>query len=119
MLRSTAPGQNHPNEVFLSDDEKIQRMTTSNPWLENKTLGKQEIVSYESRDGKKVEGVMLFPTDYQAGQRVPLIVYVHGGPEASVANGWITSYSMPGQVARRSWLCRVLSELSRQHRSRC
>ncbi len=89
----------HPGEVFLSDNARIQRMTHSNPWLENKELGKQEIVSYQSRDGKKIEGVLIYPVGYQPGSTVPLIVYVHGGPEASVANGWITGYSQPGQVA--------------------
>lgn len=89
----------HPNEVFLSDNVRIQRMTHSNPWLDNKDLGKQEIVSYQSRDGKKIEGVLIYPVGHQPGQAVPLIVYVHGGPEASVANGWITGYSLPGQIA--------------------
>lgn len=89
----------HPGEVFLSDNQRIQRMTNSNPWMKERLFGKQEIVSYQSRDGKKIEGVLVYPVNYQAGQRVPLIVYVHGGPEASVANGWVTSYSMPGQIA--------------------
>lgn len=89
----------HPGEVFLSDGATIQRLTNSNPWMEDRVLGDQKIVSYTSRDGKKVEGVLVYPVDHQPGQRVPLIVYVHGGPEASVANGWVTSYSMPGQVA--------------------
>lgn len=89
----------HPGEVFLSDGQRIQRMTNSNPWMDNKSMGKQKIVSYQSRDGKKIEGVLVYPTNYAEGTRVPLIVYVHGGPEASVANGWVTSYSMPGQIA--------------------
>ncbi len=30
---------------------------------------------------------------------MPTIVVVHGGPESHYRNGWLTSYSMPGQMA--------------------
>ena len=39
------------------------------------------------------------PVNYEAGQRYPLILAVHGGPESHVSNGWVTSYSNPGQLA--------------------
>jgi len=43
--------------------------------------------------------VLVYPLDYQAGRRYPLILTVHGGPEANDRNGWVTGYSNPGQVA--------------------
>jgi dipeptidyl aminopeptidase/acylaminoacyl peptidase len=33
-----------------------------------------------------------------AGERYPLVLMVHGGPEAHFSNGWLTRYSLPGQV---------------------
>ena len=89
----------HPNEVFRYQDGKLNRLTTHNEILADRKLGKQEVVSWQSRDEKKIDGVLLYPVDYQAGQRYPLIVMVHGGPEASVPHGWNTRYSDPGQVA--------------------
>ncbi len=89
----------HPNEVFVFEKGKLEKLTTHNKELSGKKLGRQEVFSWTSRDNKKIDGVLLYPVDYQAGTAYPLIIYVHGGPEASVPNGWNTSYSDPGQVA--------------------
>ncbi len=74
-------------------------MTHSSPWLDEKRLGRQEVVRYQARDDETIEGVLVYPVDYDASKRYPVIVCVHGGPESSVANGWVTSYANPGQVA--------------------
>ncbi len=88
-------------EVFSgrADRRRLRRLTDSNRWLEGVRLARQEVVRYLARDGVEVEGVLLYPLDYQQGVRYPLILVVHGGPESRVANGWITSYSRPGQFA--------------------
>ncbi len=89
----------HPGEVYRYENGELTRLTNHNPQLREKKLGKQEVISWQSRDGKRIDGVLLYPVDYQSGQRYPLIIMVHGGPEASVANGWNTRYADPGQVA--------------------
>jgi dipeptidyl aminopeptidase/acylaminoacyl peptidase len=89
----------HPAEVFLYADDQLKRLTDHNPWLADRQLAEQEIVRYQASDGEMVEGVLIYPLDHQADQRYPLILTVHGGPESRVPNGWITSYSYPGQVA--------------------
>jgi dipeptidyl aminopeptidase/acylaminoacyl peptidase len=89
----------HPDEVFMYKDEKLNRLTEHNAFLNDRKLGKQEVVSWQSRDGKRIDGVLLYPVHYQPGTRYPLIIMVHGGPEASVSHGWNTRYSDPGQVA--------------------
>jgi len=96
-----AHSPNYPREVFLFDHREVPRqLTESNPHLDDKQLARQEIVEYESsNDGERIEGVLIHPLNAEQGQRYPLIVAVHGGPEASVPNGWITSYSNPGQLA--------------------
>ena len=67
--------------------------------MKDKKLGKQEVVSWQSQDDKRIDGVLVYPVDYAKGTRYPCIVMVHGGPEASVPHGWNTRYSDPGQVA--------------------
>ncbi|HKQ49980.1 MAG TPA: S9 family peptidase [Phycisphaerae bacterium] len=91
----------HPPEVFTMKhgEESPHRLTDSNPWLAGYRLAPQEIVKYSSRDGLEIQGVLVRPLDEKAGQRYPLILYVHGGPEAHERNGWMTNYSRPGQVA--------------------
>jgi dipeptidyl aminopeptidase/acylaminoacyl peptidase len=74
-------------------------LTNSNPWLEEIDFGRQEAITYKASDGLELEGMLIYPTDFQEGQRYPLIVQVHGGPESHYRNGWVTWYSAPGQVA--------------------
>jgi dipeptidyl aminopeptidase/acylaminoacyl peptidase len=89
----------HPSEVYILDAAGApKRLTDSNPWLATMKMAKQEVVSFKARDGVALEGILVRPLDEKPGQRYPLILTVHGGPEARDANGWVTSYSNPGQM---------------------
>jgi dipeptidyl aminopeptidase/acylaminoacyl peptidase len=46
-------------------------------------LPRQEKVEWKGADGVTVEGMLYYPLDYKAGQRYPLVVQTHGGPQAS------------------------------------
>ncbi|MBI1872264.1 MAG: S9 family peptidase [Acidobacteria bacterium] len=46
-------------------------------------LPRQEAVQWKGADGITVEGLVSYPLDYQQGQRYPLAVQTHGGPQAS------------------------------------
>ena len=46
-------------------------------------LGRQEAITWKGADGATVEGLLTYPTEYRAGQRYPLVVMTHGGPQAS------------------------------------
>jgi dipeptidyl aminopeptidase/acylaminoacyl peptidase len=89
-----------PGDLFLLNvgTGDAERLTKLNPWLADRQLGKQELMRYRSRDGVEIEGLLIYPTGYTKGATYPLITVVHGGPEANYANGWLTSYSEPGQV---------------------
>ena len=95
LVGSTA---NHPNELFIYDGKTATKVTTSNAWLADKKLGKQEIIKYKASDGIEIEGLIILPSGYEKGTRYPLITVVHGGPESHYHNGWLTSYSMPGHM---------------------
>jgi dipeptidyl aminopeptidase/acylaminoacyl peptidase len=51
-------------------------------------LPRQEKVEWKGADGVTVEGMLFYPLDYQAGQRYPLVVQTHGGPQASDKYGF-------------------------------
>jgi len=91
----------HLAEVFTAPTtaKSAKRLTDVNPWLKKKRLARQEIVTYTARDGQTVEGVLIRPIDEEPGKRYPLQLFVHGGPESHVSNGWVSYYSYPGQVA--------------------
>ena len=99
-LAFIADTPNHPAEVYARVRRgQLQRLTTSNAELASTDLAGQSIVSYVARDGLELEGLLIRPMDAQPGQRYPLLMIIHGGPESHFSNGWITRYANPGQVA--------------------
>lgn len=91
----------HPRELFLWEEgnSSAERLTNSNPWLDEIPLAQQEMVTYKARDGVKIQGLLVRPLNEKKGQKYPLIMVVHGGPEAHFRNGWLTNYSQLGQMA--------------------
>ena len=88
----------HPNEIYMLNPNasSAERMTTSNPWLQNERFGKQEVISYKTSDGMEIQGILIHPVNSTG--KAPMITVVHGGPEAHYDNGWLTGYNMPGQM---------------------
>jgi dipeptidyl aminopeptidase/acylaminoacyl peptidase len=83
----------------------LRLLADHNPWLADRHLARQEIVRYPARDGVEIEGLLVYPLNWQEGRRYPLIVSVHGGPEAHYSHGWLTRYHHPAQVlAARGYL---------------
>ena len=91
----------HGPELFAAAQPTgpLEKLTDVNPWLKDRRLARQTPVKWTARDGLELEGVLVYPIDYVEGRRYPTIMYVHGGPESNEFNGWLTSYSRPGQVA--------------------
>ena len=89
----------HPAEVYIMEalGNELKRLTVSNEWLADISMGRQVVVSYHARDGRNIEGLLIYPLQENGGP-YPTIVMVHGGPEAHYSNGWLTGYSLPGQV---------------------
>ncbi len=44
------------------------------------TSASLDVISWKSRDGATIEGVLHKPADFRAGKRYPLLVVIHGGP---------------------------------------
>lgn len=90
----------HPNEVYsLTDRGALKRLTVSNPWLSEIAMPRQVSLSYKAQDDLELQGVLVYPLDYTEGQRYPLIMVVHGGPEAHISNGWLDRYASPVKLA--------------------
>lgn len=90
----------HPSELFLfNSSDGIKKLTEHNSWLKEIKLARQEKIEYSARDGLRIEGVLIYPLNFESGKKYPLINYIHGGPEAAIQNGWNTSYGSWGQFA--------------------
>jgi dipeptidyl aminopeptidase/acylaminoacyl peptidase len=60
-----------------------KQLTDVNPQVRQFALGEQEEITWKSKDGRMVGGVLVKPAGYQPGQRYPLIVAIHGGPASA------------------------------------
>ncbi len=101
VVAAVVSGPEHPGELYTLAGESWYRRTMSNALLEGVRLSRQEIHSFTARDGVEIEGVLLYPLDFQEGQRYPLVIVVHGGPESHYNNGWMTGYNSWGQLLSR------------------
>jgi dipeptidyl aminopeptidase/acylaminoacyl peptidase len=90
----------HPREVYTMGhgDSAPRKLTDSNPWLSSVELAPQEVFHHEARDGLDLSGVLIRPVGDSTAP-APLLLFVHGGPEGHRRNGWLTTYSAPGQLA--------------------
>ncbi|MDZ7659043.1 S9 family peptidase [Fodinibius sp.] len=94
----SASSASHPQELYQLANNNVKRVTKSNAWLDKKKLGEQKVVTWTADDGTELQGILVYPVDYEEGKQYPLITTVHGGPEAHYNHGWVTSYSDAGQV---------------------
>jgi dipeptidyl aminopeptidase/acylaminoacyl peptidase len=77
-----------PADVWMGDVTALKRITRLNPALEDLEYGKAEDIEWKAKDGLVITGVLIKPVGYKAGQRYPLIVHPHGGPESVDLNGF-------------------------------
>ena len=79
VLLATTPA--YPPEVFAVDGDSLRRLSHQNDeWLAGIQLGTTEGISARGKDGTVVNGLLVKPATYRAGQRYPAILWIHGGP---------------------------------------
>ncbi len=71
-----------PPEVYVSAIGKLAPVQISkvNSDLAKMPMPRTEVIKWKSKDGREIEGLLTYPINYQAGQKVPMILNVHGGP---------------------------------------
>lgn len=70
-------------EYYIYDvvKDKVTLLYKLLPQLEAEDMGTMKPISFKSRDGLTLHGYITFPNDYKKGEKLPLIVNVHGGPQ--------------------------------------
>ena len=71
-----------PSEVFISQLNIInpKQISNFNPTKVFPKLAKTEIITWKSKDGLEIEGLITYPTKYKKRKKYPLAVIIHGGP---------------------------------------
>ncbi len=58
----------------------LKQLTRVNPQAASWKLPQLSVVSWKGAGGQTVEGILELPPDYKQGDKVPLVVEIHGGP---------------------------------------
>ena len=75
----------HPIELYVMDSVrgKPRRLTHFNDFVDGLALGRSTHLEWTGDGGFKEDGILTYPVGYVSGKRYPLVLVIHGGPEAS------------------------------------
>lgn len=79
------PGEVYVNKVSKDDVQKVSQVFESFVFPE---MGQTELISWTSKDGTIIEGLVTYPVGYTQGESVPTILMVHGGPAGVYNQSW-------------------------------
>ncbi len=79
FVRQTSDTPGDAYVASVTDFTPVQ-ISRANADFKTPPLGSTEVITWKSKDGKEIEGLLTYPVSYQKGQRVPLILTIHGGP---------------------------------------
>ena len=77
----------YPKSMRWRPADCASSRTTTMPMLAELQLGAVEDISFPSRDGTIIHGMMVKPADYRAGRLYPTILWIHGGPNGQDSHG--------------------------------
>ena len=82
-------------EVFVTATTSLkpEKITDMTGQTSNWKVAQSEVVSWKSKDGATIEGVLHKPKNYDPSKKYPLMVVIHGGP-----TGIDTPTPVPGYV---------------------
>ena len=102
VIAFAATTPSRPTELYLMEtpDTKPRRLTNFNGWADSVTFGRFERVSWKS-DAFEPDGVVSYPPGFSPDRRYPVVLYIHGGPQASSK----LSYSVvPHLMNAQGWI---------------
>jgi dipeptidyl aminopeptidase/acylaminoacyl peptidase len=79
-----------PPEVYVASlaHPSPRRLTFANRYFERFSYGRSEEIAWNAPDGERSDGVLTYPVGYVTGKKYPLVLRIHGGPEASTEVGF-------------------------------
>ncbi len=75
-------------EIYSLEKNQLRKLSSHNDELMAElNLGSVEDISFNSRDGTEVHGLIIKPVDYDSSKRYPTILWIHGGPNGQDEHG--------------------------------
>lgn len=79
---ANAKSDDQLNEIYFSAvaSPKLSKITNINDQIKNWSIARSEVISWKSKDGATIEGILHKPQGYDPTKKYPLLVVIHGGP---------------------------------------
>ena len=85
----------------VTHQEKV--ILDPNPELQTVSFGREEFVHWKGKRGEPLVGGLIYPTDYRAGTRCPLVIQTHGfNEQVFLPDGPFTTVFAAQELANRS-----------------
>lgn len=93
----------HPGELYYlaNVNAEPKRLTAFNDAVAALDLGKVERFEWKGPEGQSEDGVVVFPPAFDATKTYPLVLYIHGGPQAASTEAFST---FPQLLAARGYV---------------
>jgi dipeptidyl aminopeptidase/acylaminoacyl peptidase len=98
---STASRLSQPYRAHLDGGKIVSPVLLAklNEGLVNgRAYARSEVIRWKGANNEEVEGILYYPTNYEAGKKYPLITAIHGGPMGSDKDLWGESWAYPIQL---------------------
>ncbi|MEQ8417724.1 MAG: S9 family peptidase [Imperialibacter sp.] len=88
---------NSPTEIYTSPIKAVaqKKLTNFTRQLSDWATADSEVISWKSKDGATIEGILSKPKDYDPKKKYPLLVIIHGGPTGISTPSPVASYVYP------------------------
>jgi dipeptidyl aminopeptidase/acylaminoacyl peptidase len=97
----------NPGDVYVAQATQFRpvKLTDQNPQVRELSLGRSEVIKWQSSEGMEIEGIVIYPVDYQPGRKYPTMAFIHGGPSGVWAENFPASWGNYAHVwAGKGWV---------------
>ena len=76
-------------EIYALENSAVRKLTTHNDALMAElNLAPTEDLECKTKDGNEVHGLLTKPADWKPGSPVPMVLFIHGGPNGQDAHSF-------------------------------
>lgn len=91
----TSGNIDRPGDLFVKAGGTARQLTRLNAtWLQGKDIAPMRKLAVTAPDGRPIDAWLIEPVGRRPGQRVPLILEIHGGPHTEYGPGFSTDYQL-------------------------
>lgn len=94
-LQFIANSPQSPQQLYqFEKDGQVKQLSHFNEFLKDRYVAKPKQIDYKDHNGDWRYGWVLYPLNYQEGNKYPAILEVHGGPRATYGDGFFHEMQM-------------------------